>query len=76
MGEDESTGPYLVPGTRVRTNTSDVERAEYGYVTHCWLEDGIYDCHVALYENGFPDGVPDQKPAIVRLWSTSLVKLD
>lgn len=71
---DPRPGPYLKPGTKVRLDSRSDGVVEYGIVIHCWMDESIeaYDCHVALYENGIPEGKPDQRPEIYRYAALSL----
>ena len=74
MAEDQ----HISPGTRVRldslVNDNDERTSEYGLVVHCWLDDaiGMFDCYVAFFGDGFPDGKPSEKPYILRYAATLL----
>ena len=69
-------GSYLAPGTPVRLdNGLEVEgpESEYGIVVVCWLEQMLfYDCYVAFFGHRWPEGMPAEKPYVLRYSSTSL----
>lgn len=68
----------LPAGTRVRLdshfNGSDTVTPEFGIVVHCWLDEemGMFDCYVAFFGDGFPEGQPVEKPYVLRYAATSL----
>ena len=75
-------GDQLIPaGTRVRldslVNSDDERTSEFGVVVHCWLDEeiGVFDCYVAFFGDGFPDGKPSEKPYVLRYAATSLTVL-
>jgi hypothetical protein len=75
MNDDQfDPGPYLAPGTKVRYDGSEEIGPEYGIVVHCWLDDhlGLHDCHIAFYGTKFPVGQPNERPYILRYFSTSV----
>ncbi len=75
MNDDQNTsGPYLPPGTAVRYNGHEEGGPEYGIVVHCWFDDeiGAHDCYVAFFGDKQPMGEPAEKPYILRYASTSL----
>jgi hypothetical protein len=52
MNDDQNTsGPYLPPGTAVRYDGLEEGGPEYGTVVHCWFDDeiGAHDCYVAFF---------------------------
>jgi len=61
---------FLRPGTKVRRDTGlgDDINSEFGVIVHCWWAEelGCYDCLVAMFGDAFPQGEPDEKPAIFR----------
>jgi hypothetical protein len=75
-------GDQLIPaGTRVcldsLVNGDDERTSEFGVVVHCWLDEeiGVFDCYVAFFGDGFPDGKPSEKPYVLRYAATSLTVL-
>jgi hypothetical protein len=79
MNDDQNTsGPYLPPGTAVRYDGLEEGGPEYGTVVHCWFDDeiGAHDCYVAFFGNKQPMGKPIEKPYILRYASTSLTVID
>lgn len=84
MIDQDSPAPrdaYIAPGTRVRldslVNDDDTTTAEFGVVVHCWLSDeiGAFDCYVAFFGEGFPEGEPVEAPYVLRYAATSLTVL-
>jgi hypothetical protein len=69
---------FLTPGTKVRldslVNDNDEVVSEFGIVVACWDEKKIcgYDCYVAFFGAGLPDGKPAEKPYVLRFAATSL----
>lgn len=79
MNDDQNTsGPYLPPGTEVRYDGLHEGGPEYGTVIHCWLDDeiGAHDCYVAFFGDKQPMGKPIEKPYILRYASTLLTVID
>lgn len=80
LGLDTSSfGPYLAPGTKVRHVVHYGEHDapgewEYGVVVHCWLNEQMqaYDCYVAFFGGSLPTGAPNERPYVLRYFSTSL----
>jgi hypothetical protein len=59
MNDDQNTsGPYLPPGTAVRYDGLEEGGPEYGTVVHCWFDDeiGAHDCYVAFFGDKQPMG--------------------
>lgn len=77
-GDQNTSGPYLPPGTAVRYDGLEEGGPEYGAVVHCWFDEGIgaYDCYVAFFGDKQPVGRPVEKPYILRYASTSLTVID
>ena len=67
-GRQCNDGEYIEPGTRVKLTLT----GEYGMVTHCWYNDGFFDCYVAFYGRYFPDKETKCKPYILRYGAVSL----
>lgn len=69
---------YLAPGTRVclesGLNDAGEEAPEYGVVIHCWRIEELdaYDCYVAFFGSEFPTGEPNEKPYILRYYTSTL----
>ena len=78
MREDQ----LIPPGTRVRLDSlvdeDDDPAPEFGVVVHCWLDQeiGMFDCYVAFFGSGFPDGKPPERPYVLRYAATSLTVLE
>lgn len=72
---------FLPAGTSVRLDSyvgaAGDPQPEYGTVVHCWLDEagGFYDCYVAFFEHGVPDGKPIGKPYVLRYASAVLTAL-
>ncbi len=71
----------LPVGTKVRfdsSNETGANPSEYGVVIHCWRDEElqIWDCLIAFFGSGFPDGLPEEKPYILRYASMQLLVLN
>lgn len=73
LGEDIP----LKAGTKVRYDglkNSGCGDPEYGIVIHCWRDEElqIYDCLIAFFGSSFPNGLPEERPYILRYASINL----
>ena len=49
---------------------------EVGVVVWLWNDDGIEDAYIAFFGDQFPEGVPTNKPYVLRYYATSLKPLE
>jgi hypothetical protein len=72
--DQDTTGPFLPAGTKVRYDGLVDGGPEFGIVVHCWMSEDIeaYDCYVAFFGSEFPNGSPRTKPYVLRYAASSL----
>ena len=69
--------PKLEIGSKIRrtfTSENDEECSEVGVVVHLWIDPKtqLQDAYVAFFGEEFPEGVPTEKPVILRYFTDDL----
>ena len=49
---------------------------EIGVVVHIWYDNGIEDTYVSFFGKKMPNGKPDEKPYVLRYFTSSLELLE
>lgn len=75
---DSFTDTPISPGTLVRYDGLVDGEPEFGVVVYCWQdpEIGFFDCYVAFFGTEVPNGIPEQKPYVLRYAAMTLVRLE